>query len=209
MKRMRLRNIIHLSFVILFLIVGCKDFRPQRKITKLEPLIKVEIETFLKEGEQDRTILFRSFSIEEAKNKKNTMLFQGRYVSNYCLGGRVSGKYNYKEHEVGQISLYRFDVFSKVLEIDGWAFSSSGDPLCNVKLNFINDESATLGTVAGRARLPFEVNTDSMGYFYCKGIPYGRWFVSAMIEQSDGTLNKLDLGSVQTGAWDAKLTAKK
>lgn len=206
---MRLRNIIHLSFVILFLIAGCKDFRTQSKTTKLEPIIKDKIETSLKQGEQDRTILLRNFSIKEALYKKNTMVFQGRYVSNYSLGGRISGEYNYKGHEVEQLYIFRFDVTSEDLEIDGWAFSSSGDPLCNVKLNFITDESATLGTVTGRARLPFDVNTDSMGYFNCKGIPYGRWFVSAMIEQSDGTQKKLDLGSVQTGAWDAKLTAKK
>ncbi len=206
---MRLRKIINISLVILFCIVGCKDSYAKTKITKkLGYKLKNEIETYIKQQEKDRTIEFKSFSITASKSKKNIVNFRGKYVSKFSLGGKVSGDYNYKEERLGKIFFNRYTVSSKDLEIDGRALSSSGEPLRDTKLKFRPDKSATLGTVVGRARPPFELTTDRKGYFHCKGVPYGRWFVSAIVEQSDGTLKTINLGTVQTGAWDVKLTAK-
>jgi hypothetical protein len=171
--------------------------------------LKKEVESCVKTQENDATIRFKKFSISEPNFEKYTINFYGKYKSMFSLGGKVSGVYNYKKEHIENISFSRYSVFSKDLEIDGIALSSSGEPLRNTKLKFRPDKSDILGTVVGQARPPFEVTTDENGNFHCGGVPYGSWFVSANVKQPDGNLKTIYLGKVQTGAFDLKLTPKK
>jgi len=200
---MRLRKIIYISLVISFCTAGCSDSNVQQKY---ESQVKNKLETSLRRDNNDHTIVFRSFSVTKSESQRNMLYFEGKYVSKRSLGGGVSGFYNYKKEQVKEIYFVTNTVFNTNLEIDGQALSSTGDPLRNTKLKFRTDESDTLGTVSGRERPPFETTTDSSGHFHCKGVPYGRWFVSAIVEQSDGTQMTINLGGVRTGAWDVKLT---
>jgi hypothetical protein len=174
-----------------------------------EDRLKKEIENHVKIQENDATIRFKSFSISEPNFEKYTINFYGKYKSMFSLGGKVSGIYNYKKEHAENISFSRYSVFSKDLEIDGIAYSSSGEPLRNTKLKFRPDKSDKLGTVVGQERPSFEVTTDKNGNFHCEGVPFGSWFVSANVKQSDGTLKTVNLGKVQTGAFNRKLAPKK